>query len=743
MKRPFPWTWALLALIPLVPLWRCVFLGEVVGPWDQISHFWPFQPQPLRGSWDVLQADSALQFYGWRDLVFRAWGSGQLPLWNPYQLCGSPLLANSQSAGFYPLHILMGVLHVPTGAAISLLAWFHLAWAGFGVRYLALRCGAQETGASLGGVFFALSAFTLGWLPLASVLTTVAWIPWVLGTGLSLFERPTPRGAAALAGCVGMMALGGHVQFMFYGLLALMVVAVLRLVTAARAAQSAGMAVGWGVVGVTVGLALASAQLVPVLTLSKDGHRQAAAGEAGYAAYVAGAPKPYELAGLVYPGALGFPGRAEVQAEGPPYPQHWPASARIGASFAESALSIGPAVLLLLGGLRKRRSWFVAGPVAAAGVVGLLLALGTPLDAALYFGVPGWAATGSPGRAGVLFVLAACTVAALGWPEEGEEPPSKVVLGVAVAGAVLTVAALMSARGVPTWANPATTVESLVSARMLDVLPTALLGLVLAGVFLWAFKAKMAPVAVGALLVAHLATQVTTVVPSGALPTLKPDVSFDPTQRYAFENNGWSLLFAVPGAKMPPDLATAYRVMDVGGYDSLMHRDAVALLHEIDGKDSAPDANGNMMFVKPGADAGKLADAGVSTLVMGREADPVALPGAKGVLNMTAGEAKVSALRADGVDLDVVGPATGTVKFLNLPGWTVTADGRTAAAPHGRWIEIGTSSTGPGKVALRYRPPGLDRGLMLSGVGVLALAALLLVKPRASVRVDPAPLPAA
>ncbi|MFX9069623.1 hypothetical protein ABTN30_20170, partial [Acinetobacter baumannii] len=85
---------------------------------------------------DVLQADGVLQFYVWRDMVFDAWGKGQIPAWNSYQLAGTPLLANSQSAAFYPPHILMGLLHVPTAMAMTLLAWFHLFWAGLGCYFL-------------------------------------------------------------------------------------------------------------------------------------------------------------------------------------------------------------------------------------------------------------------------------------------------------------------------------------------------------------------------------------------------------------------------------------------------------------------------------------------------------------------------------------------------------------------------------------------------------------------------------
>src|ERR1051326_4222956 len=127
------WPVLFLALLPLVPLWRCLFLGDAIGPYDQIRQMAPWNgPKPSQ-PWDVLQADGVLQFYAWRDLVLSAWGQWTAPTWNPYQLGGTPLMANSQSGAYYLPHILLGVAHVPTGFAIVLLAWFHLALSGLGV----------------------------------------------------------------------------------------------------------------------------------------------------------------------------------------------------------------------------------------------------------------------------------------------------------------------------------------------------------------------------------------------------------------------------------------------------------------------------------------------------------------------------------------------------------------------------------------------------------------------------------
>ena len=44
----------------------------------------------------------SLQFYPWRQFAFDELSAGRLPTWNPYLGAGAPLLANYQTAIFYP-----------------------------------------------------------------------------------------------------------------------------------------------------------------------------------------------------------------------------------------------------------------------------------------------------------------------------------------------------------------------------------------------------------------------------------------------------------------------------------------------------------------------------------------------------------------------------------------------------------------------------------------------------------------
>ena len=102
-------------------------------------------------------------------------------------------------------------------------------------------------------------------------------------------------------------------------------------------------------------------------------------------------------------------------------------------------------------------------------------------------------------------------------------------------------------------------------------------------------------------------------------------VQADAQKRYAFVNTNWDLL-RTPKALMPPNTATAQRMLDVAGYDSLIDRQSVEMLRQIDGKDPAPPSNGNIMHVQPKFDAHTSfaqtgSDAGAGDLI-----DPVVEP---------------------------------------------------------------------------------------------------------------------
>ena len=101
----------LLGLITLF-FYPFIFFGKVPIPVDTIVgmyHPWrdvvwnnltsgvPFK--------NYLITDPVRQQYDWRKLAIEQFKKGQFPLWNPYSFSGTPLLANFQTAAFYPFNI--------------------------------------------------------------------------------------------------------------------------------------------------------------------------------------------------------------------------------------------------------------------------------------------------------------------------------------------------------------------------------------------------------------------------------------------------------------------------------------------------------------------------------------------------------------------------------------------------------------------------------------------------------------
>lgn len=754
MKRL--WPFLLLALLPLVPLWRAVFTGEAIGAFDEIRTMAPWNEQPTGRPWDVLQADSVLQFTVWRDLVFESWRSFELPLWNPYQLCGTPLLANSQSGGLYPPHILVGVLRLPTMLGMTLLAWAHLAWAGLGVFLLCRRLGASQVGGVVGGASFALSQFMLAWVGLPSVIQTCAWIPWILLSIEALFTEEERKGwIAALGACVGMMLLAGHLQFSAYGLLAAVLLAVWRGV-AGLASKPWPRLAGVGAACV-LGAAFAAPQLGQVLTLGKTSHRQASATEEGYRAYVAGGIPTYALVGLANPALQGLPTQASPFVDGTS--NYWPALSHRGANFAETAVGLGPLVLLLLVlGAFRVRALGRSAPYAALGLLSLLLALGTPINRLFYFWAPGWSATGSPGRIVVLFVLAACIIAGCTLRErtDGEAYVLSRRAGILGIAAFMFLALApfgwmrhLSDGLLPWLPNVSPDVLSKVvdgaagaatGPYLLSILICVMVAVLMVSPSPWRDRVLVAaacvvPIALYAALVVRTS--------SGALPSV---AEIKQGERVAAVNESWDLLAAAP-AVLPPNTASLLRVHDIGGYDSLIDRETVEILRQIDGQDPAPPANGNIMFVKRSANPIFLAEAGVSEVWSRRPMDKIGtlaheedglfkyrLPGpGRAYVETAAGDRVPAEIEQRGLSgLRVRTRAVGklVVKDRAFPGWRAKHSGRTHAVEPGRWIVV-SDVPADTVVDLEYRPPGLTIQLVLMALGGAGLVGLACLGKRA------------
>src|SRR5947209_7602093 len=191
-----------------------------MSPWAQErgAAASPARPEP---PWNPILWDAIAQFYPWRAFAAHWMRRGIIPFWDPHQFCGTPFLANSQSAVLYPLHLLLLDLPagLPVARAVALLAAVHLALAGF-LTYLWLRAlRLSRFAAVLGGIAFMLSGFVVTWLELPSFLAVACWLPLLFLTVHRVLAAPSLARAAAVAAAVGLTLLGGHLQVAFYCLL--------------------------------------------------------------------------------------------------------------------------------------------------------------------------------------------------------------------------------------------------------------------------------------------------------------------------------------------------------------------------------------------------------------------------------------------------------------------------------------------------------------------------------------------
>ncbi len=208
---------ALYAALAFVYLLPAMSGGRVLLPWGLAARFEPWaseNPDVKPEPWDPLVYDGIGQFYPWRAYGFGQMRQGRIALWNPYQMCGQPFLANGQSALLYPGNAPFWFM--PTAKAFAVTAWLHLALAGLFTFGLLRRLGAS-TGASVAaGIVFAFSNWQAAWLHLPTFLCTSAWMPAAMWASVSLMRDRSRSAWLGLAVALTMALLAGHLQVAVY-----------------------------------------------------------------------------------------------------------------------------------------------------------------------------------------------------------------------------------------------------------------------------------------------------------------------------------------------------------------------------------------------------------------------------------------------------------------------------------------------------------------------------------------------
>lgn len=218
-----------IALVILIFFWKVVVYGLMPIPADTIIGLY----HPYRDLYaaeypngipykNFLITDPVRQQYPWRQFGIDELKHGRLPIWNPYEMGGTPHIGNLQSAVFYPLNIIFLIVPFHYGWTLLVIlqpllsAWF---------MYLFLRSLKMAPEASFfGAIVYAFSGFSISWLTWNTVGHVALYLPLILylkdqilrHLQKHIFDRKAAGFLVALVAVESSYLLAGHLQTAFY-----------------------------------------------------------------------------------------------------------------------------------------------------------------------------------------------------------------------------------------------------------------------------------------------------------------------------------------------------------------------------------------------------------------------------------------------------------------------------------------------------------------------------------------------
>ncbi|MEW5959768.1 MAG: YfhO family protein [Chloroflexota bacterium] len=399
LSRCSPHVLIIMAL-PLLLFWRWIFKGEVLYWGTLLFQFWP-----------------------WHQLVKNSLLAGEWPLWNPLLGNGAPLLANLQSAVFYPPNLLYLFVPVEHGLTLSIL--LHLILAGGSMYGYARRLGLLPLAATVSALTFMFSGYLIGRTQFVPMVNAAAWIPVNLFlyeelVGTPLFSRRGGLKVGGLGLSLALPLLAGHAQLWFYSLWLMGVYALVRGWQAGQANRRwPGLAQAGGRLGMALALALlvAAVQLLPTAEFALQSARRGGAERAFALTY---SFWPWRLVTLLAPDFFGHPAYHNYWG----YANYWEDHAYVGVlplllalaalwSWGRSKLSKAKSTV---SAASDSAYWRVIPFFGSLIPVSLVLAMGwnTPVYGWVFDQVPGFGYFQAPARLLIWYTVASAVLAGSG-----------------------------------------------------------------------------------------------------------------------------------------------------------------------------------------------------------------------------------------------------------------------------------------------------------------------------------------
>jgi|GEM_PF-1886551 len=196
---------------------------------------------------------------------------GNLPLWDPYQAFGEPLLADPNYSLLYPPMILFYLLPAPH--TLTLLIILHFFAGGLFLFLLAKEIGLKSEGAFFAASVYTFSGFILSLGNIINTLFTITWAPLALFLFIRLIEGRKRRELILLSLVLALATLGGEyvallLIFILLGFYALFPIKEERTPLAKR-----GGNIAYLLAGGVISFLLSSILLLPALKLFRHSMR--------------------------------------------------------------------------------------------------------------------------------------------------------------------------------------------------------------------------------------------------------------------------------------------------------------------------------------------------------------------------------------------------------------------------------------------------------------------------------------
>lgn len=172
-------------LVTIIFFWQFFIKGLLPIPADNvIGLYHPFRdlyakdyPNGIPFK-NFLITDPVRQQFPWRKLAISIEKRFELPLWNPYNFSGTPLLANMQSTALYPLNILFFIL--PFNLAWSILIILGPLLGGLFLYFYLDNLKINKLASLLGAISFSFSGFFVAWMEWGTIVHIALWLPLIL-----------------------------------------------------------------------------------------------------------------------------------------------------------------------------------------------------------------------------------------------------------------------------------------------------------------------------------------------------------------------------------------------------------------------------------------------------------------------------------------------------------------------------------------------------------------------------------